>query len=87
MKFAYPCRIKETEVGYSISFRNFKEICCECTSYEDALESAEEYLNRLLENILEDGGELFFPETPKKDEVLIPVSQDILEKLTSYFEK
>lgn len=73
MKLAYPCRIKPKNDMYRISFRDFKELCAESRSYEEALETAEEVLNNLLEIMLEEDEMPCSPSLPKADEVLIPV--------------
>ncbi|MGE4497025.1 MAG: type II toxin-antitoxin system HicB family antitoxin [Deferribacterales bacterium] len=82
MKLAYPCRIKPKNDTYLISFRDFKELCAESRSYEEALETAEEVLNNLLEIILEEDEMPRSPSLPKADEVLIPVRPGISGRIS-----
>jgi predicted RNase H-like HicB family nuclease len=81
MKLAYPCRFRLKDELYRINFRDFREIHCESRSYEDALETAEECLNNLLEAMLEEEQRIPSPSQPRADEVLIPVRTDIAEKI------
>ncbi|QAR32446.1 hypothetical protein EP073_03225 [Geovibrio thiophilus] len=82
MKLAYPCRIKLKNDAYRICFRDFKELRAESRSYEEALETAEEVLNNLLEIMLEEDEEPCSPSLPKTDEVLIPVRAEISGRIS-----
>ena len=82
MKLAYPCRIKSKNDMYRISFRDFKELCAESRSYEEALETAEEVLNNLLEIMLEEDDMPRSPSLPKAGEVLIPVRPGISGRIS-----
>ena len=81
MRLSYPCRIKQKDEVYTISFRDLKDFCSESVSYEEALELAEDLLNARLEAMIEEEELINPPSAPKKDEVLIPVRPETAAKL------
>lgn len=74
---AYAAKIKAEKSGYSVSFRDLKNVFTEGENLEEVVINARDVLDILLLDMVNDDFNIPKPTPCKKDEVLISVSPEV----------
>lgn len=73
----YPATISEDDDGFVVSFRDLDNVFTEGDTYEEAIFNAQEVIDILLLDMVEDNIEIPQPTACRKDEVPVTVSPEV----------
>jgi len=77
LSLSYPAKITPDLEGFTVSFRDLKNVFSEGETYSEALFNAQQVIDLLLEDMLHDGLSIPKPSAKKPNEVLVAVSPEI----------
>jgi len=77
----YPAKLKKQKEGFLVTFRDIPEALTEGSTYEEAIEMAEDALTTAMDFYFEDNRQVPKPSQPKKDEILIELPLSVATKV------
>lgn len=77
ISLVYPAKIELEQGGFTVTFRDLKNVFTEGNSYEEALSNAQHVLDILLLDMAQDGLDIPSPSVIKKGEVPIAASPEV----------
>lgn len=77
ISLAYPAKITAEDNGFVVTFRDLKNVFTEADTYEEALFNAQEVLDLLLLDMVQDNLDIPTPTACRKGEVIVTVSPEV----------